>query len=71
VANEVETEQIVYEASTTGFYGPLPLSARDEAKGSQVRANGSGILVPSIRDMCRCVRVRSGMCDSTCVIDGC
>jgi len=31
VANEVETEQIVYEASTTGFYGPLPRFARDEA----------------------------------------
>ena len=30
VANEVETEQIVYEASTTGFYGPLPRFARGE-----------------------------------------
>lgn len=30
VANEVETEQIVYEASTTGFYGPLPRFARSE-----------------------------------------
>ena len=30
VANEVETEQIVYEANTTGFYGPLPRFARGE-----------------------------------------
>ncbi len=30
VANEVETEQIVYEASTRGFYGPLPRFARGE-----------------------------------------
>ncbi len=28
VANEVETEQIVYETRTRGFYGPLPRFAR-------------------------------------------
>lgn len=40
VANEVETEQIVYEASTTGFYGPLPRFARSEGiagEGEQKR----------------------------------
>ena len=30
MANEIETEQIVYGASTTGFYGRLPRSARGE-----------------------------------------
>ena len=30
LANEVETEQIVYEADTTGFYDPLPRFARGE-----------------------------------------
>jgi hypothetical protein len=32
VANEVETEQIVYEANTTGFYGPLPRFAGGEGE---------------------------------------
>lgn len=35
VANEVETEQIVFEATTTGFYSPAPRFAdgMDEGEG--------------------------------------
>jgi phosphatidylinositol 3,5-bisphosphate 5-phosphatase len=39
VANEVETEQIVFEATTTGFYSPAPRfadgmdEAKDDSKG--------------------------------------
>lgn len=38
VANEVETEQIVFEATTTGFYAPaprFPFGARNEESGEQ------------------------------------
>lgn len=37
VANEVETEQIVYEASTTGFYGPLPRHGGPAGENEQRR----------------------------------
>ncbi|KAF8597664.1 hypothetical protein BDV93DRAFT_452471 [Ceratobasidium sp. AG-I] len=37
VANEVETEQIVSEASTTGFYGPPGRSSRDSSESGWVR----------------------------------
>ena len=41
VANEVEIEQIVYWASTTGLYGPY--CSPHMVKRSRVRANGSSI----------------------------
>ncbi|SRR5258706_8805462 len=36
VGSEVEAEQIVYEASATGFYGPLPWSARSKGVTEEV-----------------------------------
>ncbi|KAG9103896.1 phosphatidylinositol-3,5-bisphosphate 5-phosphatase [Ceratobasidium sp. 370] len=37
VANEVETEQIVSEATTTGFYGPPGRSERENSESSRLR----------------------------------
>ena len=37
VANEVETEQIVSEASTTGFYGPPGRSSRETSESGWYR----------------------------------
>ncbi|KAG8741719.1 phosphatidylinositol-3,5-bisphosphate 5-phosphatase [Ceratobasidium sp. 414] len=37
VANEVETEQIVSEATTTGFYGPPGRSERESPESSRLR----------------------------------
>jgi len=39
------------------------------AKGSSVRANGGGILVPSIRVICRCVRIKIRKCGGIYGID--
>ncbi len=41
------------------------------AKGSWVRGHGRGILVPSMRVIGRCVKIRIRKCDSTHGIDGC
>lgn len=45
VANEVETEQIVFEAATTGFYAPaprFPSSVLDELDSDDVNVDDTG-----------------------------